>query len=271
MTARQTKSVGLAVVVCCFGHYLFLLHREYGRTDHSSDNLGLQENRKPIPDSETKARPEDVTEVVARQTTTAWSPTIVESTNAEYREKKDNKLAVKLLARRILGNRSERSVLEDAAALRSLLESDLDVELKDTCAIFYLDTIPFVEQKFEVIRNLKPIQLLKNSIIAHVAGHAATWEPDAAIELLEDLPWAEEFGPAYSKAFVTLALRNSRGTSERITLLKNTPRYDWGVAGLVQAIRSSDPESAKIWTNEIKDQKAYELANSKSITLSIGG
>lgn len=104
--------------------------------------------------------------------------------------------------------------------------------------------------------------------IATIVQAIARLDPVKAVDKFGSLPWKPEYGIATSRLYAEFIMKDPlQGSKAVADLEKTSEQYQWAVAGLYQAIRAIDPDSAAKWRMEITNQNAARFADSLSYSL----
>jgi hypothetical protein len=152
---------------------------------------------------------------------------------------------------------------DSAGKLRNILKSDLTEPVKE--ALLKLSSAAG-EGNPEISSNVLKIALEHSkspTVFASVIADIVRVSPDMAVEILENRPWKPEFSIATSRLYAEYVILDSqKGSAAVADLSKESPAYQWAAAGIVQAVRGTDPEAAEKWMGEITDSEAAVYAKS---------
>lgn len=149
-----------------------------------------------------------------------------------------------------------------APVLRGFLVSQLDNSIKNELIKTLTGN---AGDHTDIIKDVIGISLESYSIdqktLAQSFRNLALTNQQEAVDYLISKEWSSDFELSASIVFSTYALENQEMASVQVNQLKGTPAYQWAAAGLYQVIKVTEPESARIWRQEITDPRAADRAD----------
>ena len=154
--------------------------------------------------------------------------------------------------------------------LNSLLKSNLAGKLKEEIISRYVKANAGSAVDMEKVISLaESLHRMSPELLAQIYQDYAGTDPVRAVALLSTKKWNNDLQKATTVAYATFAMEDAIKASELIKNQKGSESYDWAVAGLYQVIRSSDPESAKVWRAEIQNPDAQSAADAIRYSIQI--
>jgi hypothetical protein len=154
----------------------------------------------------------------------------------------------------------------DSSRLNALLNSDLHADVKNKFFQTYVCSIALDRSRLNaIVTEFASSPNLPPKTLSSTLAIAAFDKPSDIFTIFKRLPWHSDYSEDVGRVFVDwTADAPEEASKAALTLKNNSPMYEWAVAGVVQAIRLSDPAGAEIWSKELSG-KALDFASSVTL------